>query len=192
MKILTSVFWLLCLTNFVFGQDTSARKTDSAKQIQVLMISDPAILKNHESLIIVNDTRKGKSSSKHFFEKVNPGDIFEISVLKDTLAKALYGSKAANGVIIITTKQYAISQYQQKFCKFSKAYKHYIDSLKSDDKQITYVIDGKFLIDKGRNDEISQLYKISKEKIGDVVFKENPYYNGLPSTKYWLLIATKQ
>ncbi len=36
---------------------------------------------------------------------INPDDIESISVLKDASASALYGSRAANGVIIITTKR---------------------------------------------------------------------------------------
>lgn len=36
---------------------------------------------------------------------LNPNDIESISVLKDASASALYGARAANGVIIITTKQ---------------------------------------------------------------------------------------
>lgn len=36
---------------------------------------------------------------------INPNDIASISVLKDASASAIYGSRAANGVIIITTKQ---------------------------------------------------------------------------------------
>lgn len=36
---------------------------------------------------------------------LNPQDIEQIDVLKDAAATALYGSRAANGVIVITTKQ---------------------------------------------------------------------------------------
>ena len=36
---------------------------------------------------------------------INPGDISSITVLKDASSTALYGSRAANGVIIITTKK---------------------------------------------------------------------------------------
>lgn len=36
---------------------------------------------------------------------INPNDIESISVLKDAAASALYGARAANGVIIITTKR---------------------------------------------------------------------------------------
>jgi TonB-linked SusC/RagA family outer membrane protein len=37
--------------------------------------------------------------------KINPDDIDNISVLKDAAAAAIYGAKAANGVILVTTKK---------------------------------------------------------------------------------------
>ena len=36
---------------------------------------------------------------------LNPADIESISILKDASATAIYGSKASNGVIEITTKK---------------------------------------------------------------------------------------
>ncbi|MEJ2901694.1 TonB-dependent receptor [Pedobacter panaciterrae] len=39
------------------------------------------------------------------FNSINPNDIESISVLKDADATAIYGSRAANGVVLITTKQ---------------------------------------------------------------------------------------
>src|SRR5699024_10297164 len=42
-------------------------------------------------------------------QMVNPDDIDEISVLKDAAASAIYGAKAAFGVILITTKKGAKS-----------------------------------------------------------------------------------
>lgn len=36
---------------------------------------------------------------------INPDDVASVSVLKDAAATSIYGSRAANGVIIITTKQ---------------------------------------------------------------------------------------
>jgi TonB-dependent SusC/RagA subfamily outer membrane receptor len=38
-------------------------------------------------------------------ENINPADIESIEVLKDASATAIYGSAAANGVILITTKR---------------------------------------------------------------------------------------
>jgi TonB-linked SusC/RagA family outer membrane protein len=44
------------------------------------------------------------------FSRVDPNDIASISVLKDASASAIYGSRAANGVIVITTKRGALGQ----------------------------------------------------------------------------------
>lgn len=38
-------------------------------------------------------------------DNINPGDIETIDVLKDASATAIYGSRGANGVVIVTTKQ---------------------------------------------------------------------------------------
>ena len=36
---------------------------------------------------------------------INPNDIESMTVLKDASATAIYGSRASNGVIIVTTKK---------------------------------------------------------------------------------------
>ncbi len=40
-----------------------------------------------------------------FFQTINPNDIASVNVLKDASAKALYGSRGSNGVVVITTKK---------------------------------------------------------------------------------------
>ncbi|WP_372946221.1 SusC/RagA family TonB-linked outer membrane protein, partial [Muriicola sp.] len=50
------------------------------------------------------DTGNGGSSVRNPLNFLNPADIESISVLKDASATAIYGSRGANGVIIITTK----------------------------------------------------------------------------------------
>lgn len=44
-------------------------------------------------------------STNNIMSTLNPEDIESVSVLKDAAAASLYGSRAANGVILITTKQ---------------------------------------------------------------------------------------
>jgi iron complex outermembrane receptor protein len=44
-------------------------------------------------------------SGSNYLNTINPNDIESMSVLKDASATALYGSRASNGVIIITTKK---------------------------------------------------------------------------------------
>lgn len=45
------------------------------------------------------------SKSFNIMSSINPSDIENITVLKDAAAASLYGSRAANGVILITTKK---------------------------------------------------------------------------------------
>jgi TonB-dependent starch-binding outer membrane protein SusC len=47
----------------------------------------------------------GGSGNDNLLATINPNDIESMSVLKDASATALYGSRASNGVIIITTKK---------------------------------------------------------------------------------------
>ncbi len=47
----------------------------------------------------------GVSSGRNPLNFLNPGDIESISVLKDASATAIYGSRGANGVVIVTTKR---------------------------------------------------------------------------------------
>lgn len=44
-------------------------------------------------------------TSNNVMSTINPSDIEAITVLKDAAASALYGSRAANGVILVTTKR---------------------------------------------------------------------------------------
>ena len=47
----------------------------------------------------------GLSTPPNLFNLINPNDIESISVLKDASAAAIYGSRGANGVVLITTKK---------------------------------------------------------------------------------------
>jgi iron complex outermembrane receptor protein len=47
----------------------------------------------------------GVSGSRNMLDFVNPNDIKSIVVLKDASATAIYGSRAANGVVMISTKK---------------------------------------------------------------------------------------
>jgi TonB-linked SusC/RagA family outer membrane protein len=57
-------------------------------------------LNNNDALIVID----GIPARAGGFDRLNPADIESISVLKDASA-AIYGSRAANGVILITTKR---------------------------------------------------------------------------------------
>ena len=54
---------------------------------------------------IVNSVVNTSYTDASALADINPADILSIDVLKDAAATALYGSRAASGVVIITTKQ---------------------------------------------------------------------------------------
>lgn len=47
----------------------------------------------------------GAPATSSIFTTLNPSDIESVTVLKDAASTAIYGSRAANGVIVITTKK---------------------------------------------------------------------------------------
>ncbi|MBD0351087.1 MAG: TonB-dependent receptor, partial [Flavisolibacter sp.] len=55
-------------------------------------------LNNSDALVIVDGIEQRISD-------INPDDIESVSILKDAASTAIYGSRAANGVILITTKR---------------------------------------------------------------------------------------
>ena len=50
------------------------------------------------------DSGNGATAVRNPLNFLNPADIMSISILKDASATAIYGSRGANGVVIITTK----------------------------------------------------------------------------------------
>lgn len=63
---------------------------------------------SNDPLIVVDGvpiSNTDVSGSSNFLSFINPNDIATFTVLKDASATAIYGSRASNGVILITTKQ---------------------------------------------------------------------------------------
>ncbi len=82
--------------------------------IMVRIRGNSSISSSNRPLYIVDGipVRDGGLSTRSFggqndnaLASLNPNDIESIEILKDASAKAIYGSRAANGVVIITTKR---------------------------------------------------------------------------------------
>jgi TonB-linked SusC/RagA family outer membrane protein len=63
-----------------------------------IRIRGQGTLNNNNPLILVDGI-------EYELNAINPNDIESISVLKDAASSAIYGSRAANGVILVTTKK---------------------------------------------------------------------------------------
>ena len=63
---------------------------------------------SNDPLIVIDGVPvdgNGVSGSANLLNTINPNDIESMTILKDASATALYGSRASNGVIIVTTKK---------------------------------------------------------------------------------------
>jgi len=63
---------------------------------------------SNDPLIVIDGVPvegNGIAGSANLLNTINPNDIESMTVLKDASATALYGSRASNGVLIITTKK---------------------------------------------------------------------------------------
>ena len=69
-----------------------------------LFVVDGVPLSNDETSAGGRNGGLGSSAAKNPLNFINPNDIASIDVLKDASATAIYGSRGANGVVIITTK----------------------------------------------------------------------------------------
>jgi TonB-linked SusC/RagA family outer membrane protein len=72
----------------------------AAPSQSILVRGKNSITANNDPLIVVDGIPYGGSLTD-----INPYDVESIEVLKDASAAAIYGSRGANGVILVTTKQ---------------------------------------------------------------------------------------
>jgi TonB-linked SusC/RagA family outer membrane protein len=76
---------------------------------QPLVIVDGVPLSN-DNLYGSGSSRSGGVSQQSRLNDINPEDVESVQVLKGASAAALWGSRAANGVLVITTKQGKLNQ----------------------------------------------------------------------------------
>jgi len=69
-----------------------------------LFVVDGIPLSDESTVPATGGIVDGGSSARNPLSFINPNDIESISILKDASATAIYGSRGANGVVIVTTK----------------------------------------------------------------------------------------
>jgi len=89
---------------------TSGGSPNSGSQIIIRGISSINPSQNNEPLYIVDGMPVAGGPAS-----INPNDIESITVLKGAAAAALYGQEAANGAIMVTTKQGAVGKISTTF-----------------------------------------------------------------------------
>lgn len=92
----------------------------------------------NDPLIVIDgvpvDTN-GISGAANPLALVNPNDIESFSILKDASASAIYGSRASNGVVIITTKRGSSGKFKAAYTTTTSIYEKMgnIDMLSAED-----------------------------------------------------------
>jgi TonB-linked SusC/RagA family outer membrane protein len=103
------------LSGRIAGVNASGSSTGPAGSSRVIIRGNGSLSGNNMPLYVINgipmnNTSQGNAGTYGGTDRgdglvsINPDDIETISVLKGGTAAALYGSRAANGVILITTK----------------------------------------------------------------------------------------
>ena len=89
------------LAGQVSGLSVLSSAGDPSQSAQIRLRGVNSIGSSNQPLFILD----GSPITASFFSTLNPSDIANITVLKDAASTSIYGSRAANGVIVITTKQ---------------------------------------------------------------------------------------
>ncbi|MGV8962036.1 MAG: TonB-dependent receptor [Candidatus Saccharimonadaceae bacterium] len=79
-------------------QQKSMNPNDNNLSINIRGVST---MGNNDPLIVID----GLISSSSTLNNLNPNDIENVSILKDAGSSAIYGSRSANGVILVTTRK---------------------------------------------------------------------------------------
>ncbi len=101
------------LNGKVAGLQVQATSSDPGSANSVIIRGFSSINGSNQPLYVVDGvplqsttlTGQGKAQAAGGIASISPNDIESMTVLKGAAATALYGSRAANGVIIVTTKQ---------------------------------------------------------------------------------------
>ena len=85
----------------VAGMDVMSTSGEPGASTSIRIRGTRSITASNEPLIVVD----GIIDAVESLNDVNPDDIATVSVLKDASSTAIYGSRGANGVIMVTTKK---------------------------------------------------------------------------------------
>ncbi|MDE5785308.1 MAG: SusC/RagA family TonB-linked outer membrane protein, partial [Duncaniella sp.] len=107
-KDVPSATFLDALQGQVPGLNIASNSGDpSANQMHIRMRGVNSLTAGNSPLFILD----GAPITSSVFTTLNPADIESVTVLKDASSVAIYGSRAANGVIVITSKK---GKFQEK------------------------------------------------------------------------------
>jgi TonB-linked SusC/RagA family outer membrane protein len=81
------------------GADITRMSGSASSGVNIVIRGNRSLMASNNPLVIVDGIQYNS------FQDINPNDIQSLEVLKDASSTAIYGSRGANGVILITTKR---------------------------------------------------------------------------------------
>ncbi|MDD2298729.1 MAG: carboxypeptidase-like regulatory domain-containing protein [Fermentimonas sp.] len=115
-------------------------------------------------LYVIDDVVMETSQGNEFFNRLRPDDISSMSILKDASATAVYGPRAANGVVVIATKRgqegAPVITVNQKTSLMTPSYRA-----------------------KGMS---SYEYALARNEVALASFQESPTFNNTELSKYYM------
>jgi TonB-linked SusC/RagA family outer membrane protein len=141
------------LAGRVAGVTASADDGQPGAQVNIIIRGSNSLTQDNSPLYVVD----GFPMENPDNNAINPAEIESIEVLKDASSTAIYGARAANGVILITTKKgkvgnpvinfnsyYGFQQYSKKIEMMSPyEYVKYAEERNPVYADSTYLIDGR-------------------------------------------------
>lgn len=86
------------------GADITRMSGSASSGVNIVIRGNRSLMASNSPLVIVDGIQYNT------FQDINPNDIQSLEVLKDASSTAIYGSRGANGVILITTKRGSAGQ----------------------------------------------------------------------------------
>jgi Outer membrane receptor proteins, mostly Fe transport len=109
------------LQNMAAGVMVSGNTGRPGETVRVRVRGATSLTGSNEPLYVIDGV---PTDDAEILNSIPPSDIASVDVLKDASASAIYGSRAANGVLMITTKRGRLNEK----AKFSVAYNYSKDS----------------------------------------------------------------
>ena len=94
------------------GVDIVRTSGSPGVQSKVTIRGNRSILANNDPLYIVDGIQYNN------YQDINPNDILSMEVLKDASSTAIFGSRGANGVVLITTKKGSMGKPRVNFSMY--------------------------------------------------------------------------
>lgn len=109
------------LQNMAAGVMVSGNTGRPGETVRVRVRGATSLTGSNEPLYVIDGV---PTDDAEILNSIPPSDIASVDVLKDASASAIYGSRAANGVLMITTKRGRLNEK----AKFSVSYNYSTDS----------------------------------------------------------------